>query len=124
MPHVLDGSALHELRLVFGGLLQAARVHVAVEHRLVRAHHHRGMVPAQPMGDPHGSQRDFADGAEPRFLQFFPKVAPVGGETEVTLCGWEFQSSLRPAIINGKTHSIAVGSTVCAVLPKKSSSEK
>lgn len=46
MLHVLDGSALHELRLVFGGLLQAARVHVAVGHKLVRAHHHRGMVAA------------------------------------------------------------------------------
>lgn len=48
----------------------------------------------------------------------------MGGETEVTLCGWEFQSPLRPAIIDGKTHGIAVGSTVCSVLPEKSSSEK
>lgn len=49
--HVLDGSALHELRLVFGGLLQAARVHFAVEHRLMRAHYYRGTLGAQPMGE-------------------------------------------------------------------------
>ncbi|CAG06972.1 unnamed protein product [Tetraodon nigroviridis] len=60
----------------------------------------------------------------PIITEVSPKVAPVGGETEVTLCGWEFQSPLRPAIINGKTHRVTVGSTTCAVLPEKSSSEK
>lgn len=49
-------------------------------------------------------------------------MAPVGGETEVTLCGWEFQS--RHAIISDKTHIVTVGSgNVCTVLPEKSSSE-
>lgn len=56
--------------------------------------------------------------------KFFPKTEPAGGETEVTLCGWEFQSTLRPAIISGKTHIITVGSgTSCTVLPEKSRNE-
>ncbi|XP_040891054.1 macrophage-stimulating protein receptor-like isoform X2 [Toxotes jaculatrix] len=60
----------------------------------------------------------------PVITEFFPKMAPAGGETEVTLCGWEFQSPLRPAIISGKTHIITVGSgSLCTVLPEKSSSE-
>lgn len=57
-------------------------------------------------------------------LQFFPKTAPAGSETMLTLCGWEFQSPLRPAIISGKTHIITVGSgTLCTVLPEKSNSQ-
>ncbi|XP_061583292.1 macrophage-stimulating protein receptor-like [Cololabis saira] len=61
----------------------------------------------------------------PVITEFFPKTAPAGGETEVTLCGSEFQSPRRPAIISGQTHIITVGSgTVCAVLPEKSSCEK
>ncbi|XP_070815962.1 macrophage-stimulating protein receptor-like isoform X1 [Chaetodon trifascialis] len=60
----------------------------------------------------------------PVITEFFPKMEPAGGETEVTLCGWEFQSPLRPAIISDKTHIITVGSgTLCTVLPEKSSSE-
>ncbi|XP_039971985.1 macrophage-stimulating protein receptor-like isoform X2 [Xiphias gladius] len=64
------------------------------------------------------------DSCAPVITEFFPKMAPAGGETEVTLCGREFQSPLRPAIISGKTHIITVGSgTLCTVLPEKSSSE-
>lgn len=60
----------------------------------------------------------------PVITKFFPKTAPAGGETEVTLCGSEFQSALRPTIISGKTHIVTVGSgTVCNVLPEKSSIE-
>ncbi|XP_042363182.1 macrophage-stimulating protein receptor-like isoform X2 [Plectropomus leopardus] len=56
--------------------------------------------------------------------KFFPKMVPAGAETEVTLCGWDFQSPLRPAIISGKTHIVTVGpGTVCTVLPGKSSSK-
>lgn len=59
------------------------------------------------------------------FFQFFPKMVPAGGVTEVTLCGSEFQSALRPPIISGKTHIITVGSgTVCDVLPEKSNSNR
>ncbi|XP_035487698.1 macrophage-stimulating protein receptor isoform X2 [Scophthalmus maximus] len=62
------------------------------------------------------------DTCAPIITEFFPKMAPVGGETEVTLCGWEFQS--RHAIISDKTHIVTVGSgNVCTVLPEKSSSE-
>uniref|UniRef100_A0A8C4INF4 receptor protein-tyrosine kinase n=1 Tax=Dicentrarchus labrax TaxID=13489 RepID=A0A8C4INF4_DICLA len=74
-------------------------------------------------------QRDCAsqgskDSCAPVITEFSPKMAPAGGETEVTLCGWEFQSPLRPAIISGKTHIITVGSgTPCTVLPEKSSSD-
>uniref|UniRef100_A0A667WYS1 receptor protein-tyrosine kinase n=1 Tax=Myripristis murdjan TaxID=586833 RepID=A0A667WYS1_9TELE len=61
----------------------------------------------------------------PVITEFFPKMVPVGGETELILCGWEFQSSLRPAIISGKTHVVTVGSgTPCNVLPGKSNSEQ
>ncbi|XP_059185829.1 macrophage-stimulating protein receptor-like isoform X2 [Centropristis striata] len=64
------------------------------------------------------------DSCAPVITELFPKTAPAGAETEVTLCGWEFQSPLRPAIISGQTHIITVGSgTLCTVLPKKSSSE-
>ncbi|TNN84423.1 Macrophage-stimulating protein receptor [Liparis tanakae] len=56
--------------------------------------------------------------------KFFPKMAHAGAETEVTLCGSDFQSPLRPAIISSQTHIVTVGSgTVCRVLPKKSSSK-
>lgn len=61
----------------------------------------------------------------PIITEFFPKMAPAGGVTEVTLCGSEFQSVLRPAIISGKTHIVTVGSgTVCDVLPEKSNSNR
>ncbi|KAM9362010.1 macrophage-stimulating protein receptor-like [Symphorus nematophorus] len=64
------------------------------------------------------------DSCAPVITEFFPKMEPAGSETEVTLCGWEFQSPLRPAIISGKTHIITVGSdTSCTVMPEKSSSE-
>ncbi|XP_074501349.1 macrophage-stimulating protein receptor-like [Sebastes fasciatus] len=60
----------------------------------------------------------------PVITEFFPKMTPAGAETEVTICGWEFQSSLLPTIISGKTHIITVGSgTLCTVLPEKSTSE-
>ncbi|XP_063767768.1 macrophage-stimulating protein receptor-like isoform X2 [Eleginops maclovinus] len=64
------------------------------------------------------------DSCAPVITEFFPTMVPAGAETEVTLCGWEFQSPLRPAIISGKTHIITVGpGTLCTVLPEKSSSE-
>lgn len=40
--HVSDGSRLHELRLVFGKVLETAGVQLALEPKLVRARHHRG----------------------------------------------------------------------------------
>nr|XP_015814408.2 macrophage-stimulating protein receptor [Nothobranchius furzeri]XP_015814410.2 macrophage-stimulating protein receptor [Nothobranchius furzeri]XP_054586511.1 macrophage-stimulating protein receptor [Nothobranchius furzeri] len=61
----------------------------------------------------------------PVITQFFPRTAPVGGETELTLCGSEFQSPLRPAIIGGKTHVVTVSSgNLCAVLPEKSNGKR
>ncbi|XP_047439915.1 macrophage-stimulating protein receptor-like [Mugil cephalus] len=64
----------------------------------------------------------------PVITEVFPRTVPAGGGTEVTLCGAEFQSPFRPAIISGKTHIITVGSgssaTSCTVLPEQSSSEK
>lgn len=76
---MLDGSALYELRLVFGGLLQAARVHIAVEHRLVRAHHHRGTVTAQPADEPHGSRPDFVDGGDLALCSFSQELRRWAG---------------------------------------------
>ncbi|XP_018542200.1 macrophage-stimulating protein receptor isoform X1 [Lates calcarifer] len=64
------------------------------------------------------------DSCAPVITEFFPKMAPAGGETELTLCGWDFQSPQRPAIISGKTHIVTVGTgNVCVVLPGKSSSK-
>uniref|UniRef100_A0A3P8UKG0 Macrophage-stimulating protein receptor n=1 Tax=Cynoglossus semilaevis TaxID=244447 RepID=A0A3P8UKG0_CYNSE len=62
------------------------------------------------------------DSCAPIITEFFPQTAPVGGETEVTLCGWEFQSPLSSAVVSGETHTITVGSgNVCTIQPKKSS---
>lgn len=76
---MLDGSTLHELRLVFRGLLQAARVHVAVEHRLMSARHHRGTVAGPPTVEPRGSQPDFTDGADLALCSFSPKLRQWAG---------------------------------------------
>uniref|UniRef100_A0AAQ6A5W3 Macrophage-stimulating protein receptor n=1 Tax=Amphiprion ocellaris TaxID=80972 RepID=A0AAQ6A5W3_AMPOC len=64
------------------------------------------------------------DSCTPVITEFFPKTIPAGGETELTLCGSEFQSPLRPAIIGGKTHIITVGSAMCSILTEKSSNDK
>lgn len=72
-----DGSALHELRLVFGGLLQAAPVRYAVEKRLVRACHHRGTLTVQAPGEPHGSGR--GDDDDLVLLSFPPKWRRLAG---------------------------------------------
>ncbi|XP_019957234.2 macrophage-stimulating protein receptor-like isoform X1 [Paralichthys olivaceus] len=64
------------------------------------------------------------DTCAPIITEFFPKMAPVGGETEVTLCGWEFQSPQRTVSISSKTHIVTVGSgNTCTILPEKSSSK-
>lgn len=63
------------------------------------------------------------DSCLPVITEFFPKTAPAGGKTELTLCGSEFQSRLRPTIISGKTHIITVGSAMCDVLSDNSSSD-
>uniref|UniRef100_A0A8C6UA29 receptor protein-tyrosine kinase n=1 Tax=Neogobius melanostomus TaxID=47308 RepID=A0A8C6UA29_9GOBI len=48
------------------------------------------------------------DACPPIITQFYPKVAPAGGETELTLCGWDFLT--QPALsITDQTHSITVG---------------
>ncbi|KAF7645508.1 hypothetical protein LDENG_00203540 [Lucifuga dentata] len=61
------------------------------------------------------------ESCSPVITEFFPKMAPTGGTTELTLCGWEFMSPSPPAIITGKTHIIRVGTgTLCTVLPEKS----
>lgn len=79
-----------------------------------------GKCSRRPECSSHWSQNSCA----PVITEFFPKSVPAGGETVVTLCGWEFQSSLRPAIISDKTHIVTVGAgTVCSVLPPQSSSE-
>uniref|UniRef100_A0A8C6UWD8 Sema domain-containing protein n=1 Tax=Neogobius melanostomus TaxID=47308 RepID=A0A8C6UWD8_9GOBI len=55
----------------------------------------------------------------PGISGFFPQTAPRGGQTEVTVCGWEFQSPMRPAI-SSKTHQVRLGQNACTVLPVKS----
>uniref|UniRef100_A0A3P9LIM9 Macrophage-stimulating protein receptor n=1 Tax=Oryzias latipes TaxID=8090 RepID=A0A3P9LIM9_ORYLA len=59
----------------------------------------------------------------PVITEFFPQMAPAGGETEVTLCGSEFRS--LSSVIDEKTHVITVSSGApCALLPNQKSSEK
>ncbi|KAM8868292.1 macrophage-stimulating protein receptor-like [Synchiropus picturatus] len=61
----------------------------------------------------------------PVITEFFPKTAPVYGETELTLCGWEFKSPREPEIVDGQTHMVTVGTgNVCSVLPDKSSTQQ
>uniref|UniRef100_A0A3B4B939 Sema domain-containing protein n=1 Tax=Periophthalmus magnuspinnatus TaxID=409849 RepID=A0A3B4B939_9GOBI len=55
----------------------------------------------------------------PGISGFFPRTAPPDGQTEVTVCGWEFQSPLRPAI-SSRTHHVRLGQNACSVLPVKS----
>ncbi|XP_073682015.1 macrophage-stimulating protein receptor [Garra rufa] len=57
----------------------------------------------------------------PVITEFFPKTAPPDGQSEMTLCGWEFQSPLRPAITT-RTHEVKLGETACVVQPHKSNS--
>ena len=40
-------------------------------------------------------------------MQFFPRTAPPDGQTELTVCGSEFQSPSRPAI-SSRTHHVQV----------------
>ncbi|CAL8337301.1 unnamed protein product [Lota lota] len=61
----------------------------------------------------------------PVITEFFPKTAPTGAESELTLCGWDFKSPSGPAAISDKTHTVRVGSgTLCSVLEAKSNREK
>ncbi|MGH0173693.1 UNVERIFIED_CONTAM: hypothetical protein FKN15_066413 [Acipenser sinensis] len=55
----------------------------------------------------------------PVITEFFPKTAPPDGGTELTLCGMEFQSPLRPNI-KASTHLVKVGERECKVQIEKS----
>ncbi|XP_038152026.1 macrophage-stimulating protein receptor isoform X1 [Cyprinodon tularosa] len=57
----------------------------------------------------------------PGISGFFPRTAPPDGQTELTVCGWEFQSPIRPAITS-RTHQVRLGQTACTVIPLKSNS--
>ncbi|KAM4581933.1 macrophage-stimulating protein receptor isoform 2-T3 [Fundulus diaphanus] len=57
----------------------------------------------------------------PGISGFFPRTAPPDGQTELTVCGWEFQSPLRPAITS-RTHQVRLGQTACSVIALKSNS--
>lgn len=65
------------------------------------------------------------DSCPPVITEFFPKTAPAGGETELTLCGSDFQSPRPLTDISEQTHTITLGdSTSCTVLSKKSNNKK
>ncbi|KAM6980712.1 macrophage-stimulating protein receptor [Aplochiton taeniatus] len=63
--------------------------------------------------------RDFCP---PLITEFSPTAAPADGETEVRLCGFEFQSPSKPPIVSGITHRVKVGNTPCTVLPQNCNS--
>ncbi|KAG7229677.1 hypothetical protein INR49_012721 [Caranx melampygus] len=56
----------------------------------------------------------------PGITGFFPRTAPPDGQTELTVCGWEFQSPSRISAISSRTHQVRLGQTPCTVLPPKS----
>ncbi|CAL8355745.1 unnamed protein product [Gadus morhua 'NCC'] len=55
----------------------------------------------------------------PVITGFFPKTAPPDGQTELTVCGWEFQCPSKPDITS-RTHQVRIGPTACAVQPSRS----
>ncbi|XP_026069214.1 macrophage-stimulating protein receptor-like isoform X1 [Carassius auratus] len=57
----------------------------------------------------------------PVITQFFPSTVPSNGKSEITLCGWNFQSSSRAAITQ-TSHQVKVGNSGCTIIPEKSSS--
>ncbi|KAF7711424.1 hypothetical protein HF521_000435 [Silurus meridionalis] len=57
----------------------------------------------------------------PVITEVFPNTAPPDGETEITLCGWDLQSPMKPAI-TASTHQVSVGQTSCSIIPSKSKS--
>ncbi|XP_016301616.1 macrophage-stimulating protein receptor-like isoform X1 [Sinocyclocheilus anshuiensis] len=59
----------------------------------------------------------------PVITQFLPSTVPSNGKSEITLCGWNFQSSSRPAITQ-TSHQVKVGNSGCTVIPEKSSSSQ
>ncbi|XP_020789740.2 macrophage-stimulating protein receptor isoform X2 [Boleophthalmus pectinirostris] len=64
------------------------------------------------------------DSCPPIITEFYPKVAPAGGETELILCGWDFLTQ-PPLSITDKTHIVTVGTgSPCTPLPLQSSSTK
>ncbi|KAK2889442.1 hypothetical protein Q8A67_014817 [Cirrhinus molitorella] len=59
----------------------------------------------------------------PVITQFFPSTVPSNGKSEITLCGWNFQSPSRPAITQ-TSHQVNVGNSSCTVIPERSSSSQ
>ncbi|CAM4627323.1 unnamed protein product [Leuciscus chuanchicus] len=59
----------------------------------------------------------------PVITQFFPSTVPINGKSDLTLCGWNFQSASRPAITQS-SHQVKVGNNNCTVIPEKSSSSQ
>ncbi|KAK2857771.1 hypothetical protein Q7C36_005690 [Tachysurus vachellii] len=57
----------------------------------------------------------------PIITKFFPNTAPPDGETEITLCGWNLQSPLKP-VITPSTHQVIVGQRNCTIIPTMSKS--
>ncbi|KAA0712821.1 Macrophage-stimulating protein receptor [Triplophysa tibetana] len=57
----------------------------------------------------------------PVITQFFPSTVPSNGKSELTLCGWDFQSASRP-VITQTSHQVKVGNRILTVIPEKSSS--
>ncbi|KAG9470834.1 hypothetical protein GDO78_016638 [Eleutherodactylus coqui] len=65
----------------------------------------------------------------PIVTNFYPMVAPLRGQTNVTICGRHFQSrnifdGPANAPITAQTHQVFVGQRSCAVDPQKSNSRR
>ncbi|XP_051986945.1 macrophage-stimulating protein receptor [Xyrauchen texanus] len=59
----------------------------------------------------------------PVITQFFPSTVPSNGKSELTLCGWDFQSASRPAFTQ-TSHLVRVGNNTCTLIPEKSHSSR
>uniref|UniRef100_A0A8C5N1T1 receptor protein-tyrosine kinase n=1 Tax=Leptobrachium leishanense TaxID=445787 RepID=A0A8C5N1T1_9ANUR len=65
----------------------------------------------------------------PTISEFFPKNAPLRGNTNITLCGRDFQSHSvyggpANAPISTDTHRVNVGPRECVVIPEKSDNKR
>ncbi|CAH2312528.1 macrophage-stimulating receptor isoform X1 [Pelobates cultripes] len=65
----------------------------------------------------------------PTVTEFFPKSAPLRGNTDITICGRDFQAHSvyqgpANAQINNNTHRVTMGPRQCLVIPEKSNNKR
>lgn len=122
--HVSDSPKVHGLWVVLWSVHLGERMSQSLEERVLPSWDHWGLFCNPGYKHPFcATNRNTSfEGAtiySALLTQFFPRTAPPDGQTELTVCGWEFQSPSRPAI-SSRTHQVRLGQTPCTVLPVKS----